>query len=150
MENGKLPSAGGRPKGTTLANGRCKVSKPTAERAELLSLWRTEVSKQFRVLVQAQLASAQGVMHMVARDDQGRWTTVTDPDVMVERLNAGDQAYRLSAVAPNATLIGQIMDRLFGQDGVAGQAETDGTGGDGTGPSGEARAGYVGVGFKPG
>jgi hypothetical protein len=115
MENGKLPSAGGRPKGTTLANGRCKVSKPTAERAELLSLWRTEVSKQFRVLVQAQLASAQGVMHMVARDDEGRWTTVTDPDVMVDRLNAGDQAYRLSAVAPNATLIGQIMDRLFGQ-----------------------------------
>ena len=24
-------------------------------------------------------------------------------------------AYRLSAVAPNATLIGQIMDRMFGQ-----------------------------------
>jgi len=115
MKNGKLPSAGGRPKGTTLANGRCKVSKPTAERAELLSLWRAEVSKQFKTLVQAQLASAQGVTHMVARDDQGRWTTVTDPDVMVERLNAGDQAYRLSAVAPNATLIGQIMDRMFGQ-----------------------------------
>ena len=113
--NGGARAGGGRPKGTTLANGRCKVSKPTAERAELLSLWRTEVSKQFRVLVQAQLASAQGVMHMVARDDQGRWTTVTDPDVMVDRLNAGDQAYRLSAVAPNATLIGQIMDRMFGQ-----------------------------------
>jgi hypothetical protein len=52
---------------------------------------------------------------MVARDAAGRWTTVTDPDVMVERLNAGEQAYRLSAVAPNATLIGQIMDRMFGQ-----------------------------------
>ena len=52
MKNGKLPSAGGRPKGTTLANGRCKVSKPTAERAELLSLWRAEVSKQFKTLVQ--------------------------------------------------------------------------------------------------
>jgi len=25
------------------------------------------------------------------------------------------EAYRLSAIAPNATLIGQIMDRLFGQ-----------------------------------
>jgi len=52
---------------------------------------------------------------MVARDDAGRWTTVTDPEVMVERLNAGKEAYRLSAVAPNATLIGQIMDRMFGQ-----------------------------------
>ena len=52
---------------------------------------------------------------MVARDDQGRWTAVTDPEVMLERLNAGKEAYRLSAIAPNATLIGQIMDRLFGQ-----------------------------------
>jgi len=41
--------------------------------------------------------------------------TVTDPEVMIERLNAGKEAYRLSAIAPNATLIGQIMDRLFGQ-----------------------------------
>ena len=113
--HGGARAGGGRPKGTTVASGGCKVYKPTAERAELLSLWRAEVSKQFETLVQAQLASAQGVTHMVARDDQGRWTTVTDPDVMVERLNAGEQAYRLSAGAPNATLIGQIMDRMFGQ-----------------------------------
>jgi hypothetical protein len=52
---------------------------------------------------------------MVARDDEGRWMAVTDPEVMLERLNAGKEAYRLSAIAPNATLIGQIMDRLFGQ-----------------------------------
>jgi len=89
--------------------------KPAREKAELLSLWRTEVSRQFETLVQAQIQSAQGVTHMVARDAAGRWTTVTDPDVMVERLNAGEQAYRLSAVAPNAMLIGQIMDRMFGQ-----------------------------------
>jgi len=98
-----------------VASGGCRVSRPTAERAELLHLWRSEVAKQFGTLVQAQLSAAQGVTHMVARDDAGRWTTVTDPDVMVERLNAGEEAYQLSAVAPNATLIGQIMDRLFGQ-----------------------------------
>ena len=80
-----------------------------------MSLWRAEVSRQFEPLVQAQLSAAQGVTHMVARDDEGRWTTVTDPEVMVERLNAGKEAYRLSAVAPNATLIGQLMDRMFGQ-----------------------------------
>ena len=98
-----------------MANGRVTPYKPTREKAELLSLWRAEVGRQFETLVQAQIESAQGVTHMVARDDEGRWTTVTDPDVMVDRLNAGDQAYRLSAVAPNATLIGQIMDRMFGQ-----------------------------------
>ena len=111
---GYRPGSGRKP-GSTVANGRVTPYKPAREKAELLSLWRTEVSRQFETLVQAQIQSAQGVTHMVARDDQGRWTTVTDPDVMVERLNAGEQAYRLSAVAPNATLIGQIMDRMFGQ-----------------------------------
>ena len=113
--HGGLRPGAGRPHGSTVSSGVSKVYKPTAERAELLSLWRSEVSKQFEVLVQAQLSSAQGVTHMVARDNAGRWMTVTDPEVMVERLNAGHEAYRLTAVAPNATLIGQIMDRLFGQ-----------------------------------
>ena len=111
---GYRPGSGRKP-GSTMANGRVTPYKPTREKAELLSLWRAEVGRQFETLVQAQIESAQGVTHMVARDDEGRWTTVTDPDVMVDRLNAGDQAYRLSAVAPNATLIGQIMDRMFGQ-----------------------------------
>ena len=111
---GYRPGSGRKP-GSTVANGRVTPYKPAREKAELLSLWRTEVSRQFETLVRAQIQSAQGVTHMVARDAAGRWTTVTDPDVMVERLNAGEQAYRLSAVAPNATLIGQIMDRMFGQ-----------------------------------
>jgi hypothetical protein len=113
--HGGVRAGAGRPLGTTVANGGSRVYRRTAEREELLSLWRAEVSRQFEPLVQAQLSAAQGVTHMVARDDAGRWTTVTDPEVMVERLNAGKEAYRLSAVAPNATLIGQIMDRLFGQ-----------------------------------
>jgi hypothetical protein len=111
---GYRPGSGRKP-GSTLANGRVTPYKPAREKAELLSLWRAEVGRQFETLVRAQIQSAQGVTHMVARDEAGRWTTVTDPDVMVERLNAGEQAYRLSAVAPNATLIGQIMDRMFGQ-----------------------------------
>ena len=113
--HGGVREGAGRPRGSTVKSGGSRVYRRTAERAELLSLWRAEVSHQFKSLVQAQLSAAQGVTHMVARDDQGKWTTVTDPDVMVERLNAGEEAYRLSAVAPNATLIGQIMDRLFGQ-----------------------------------
>jgi len=113
--HGGVRVGAGRPLGTTVASGRSRVYRRTAEREELLSLWRAEVSRQFEPLVQAQLSAAQGVTHMVARDDAGRWMTVTDPEVMIERLNAGKEAYRLSAIAPNATLIGQIMDRLFGQ-----------------------------------
>ena len=113
--HGGVRAGAGRPLGSTVSNGGSRIYRRPAEREELLIIWRKEGSLQFRPLVQAQISAAQGVTHMVARDDQGRWTTVTDPDVMVERLNAGEQAYRLSAVAPNATLIGQIMDRLFGQ-----------------------------------
>ena len=113
--HGGVRSGAGRPRGTTVASGGSRIYRRTAEREELLSLWRAEVSRQFEPLVQAQLAAAQGVTHMVARDDEGRWMTVTDPEVMLERLNAGKEAYRLSAVAPNPTLIGQIMDRMFGQ-----------------------------------
>jgi len=111
---GARPGSGRKP-GSTIANGRVRPLKASREKAELLSLWRAEVGKQFETLVQAQIESAQGVTHMVARDSAGRWTTVTDPAVMVDRLNAGEKSYRLSAVAPNATLIGQIMDRMFGQ-----------------------------------
>ena len=111
---GPRPGSGRKP-GSTIANGRVRPLKASREKAELLSLWRAEVGKQFETLVQAQIESAQGVTHMVARDAAGRWTTVTDPAVMVDRLNAGEKSYRLSAVAPNATLIGQIMDRMFGQ-----------------------------------
>ena len=111
---GARPGSGRKP-GSTIANGRVRPLKASREKAELLSLWRAEVGKQFETLVQAQIESAQGVTHMVARDAAGRWTTVTDPAVMVDRLNAGEKSYRLSAVAPNATLIGQIMDRMFGQ-----------------------------------
>ena len=49
--HGGSRAGGGRPKGTTVASGGCKMYKPTAERAELLSLWRAEVSKQFETLV---------------------------------------------------------------------------------------------------
>ena len=113
--HGGVRAGAGRPLGSTVSSGGSRIYRRTAEREELLSIWRKEVSRQFEPLVQAQISAAQGVTHMVARDDQGRWTAVTDPDVMLERLNAGKEAYRLSAIAPNATLIGQIMDRLFGQ-----------------------------------
>ena len=111
--HGGVRAGAGRPLGSTVSSGGSRIYRRTAEREELLSIWRKEVSLQFRPLVQAQISAAQGVTHMVARDDEGRWTAVTDPEVMLERLNAGKEAYRLSAIAPNATLIGQIMTGLL-------------------------------------
>ena len=86
----------------------------SSEKMAPLALWKAEVGRQFPALVAAQLASAQGITHMQARDDAGRWQTVTDPKVMLERLNAGEQCYRLTAVAPNSAMMTSVMDRMFG------------------------------------
>lgn len=85
------------------------------EKAELLAAWKQAVSKRFDRLVEAQLTAAEGVTHMQARDAQGKWQTVVDADVMNEKLDAGEQVYRLSAIAPSAPILKDIMDRLFGQ-----------------------------------
>jgi hypothetical protein len=77
-------------------------------------LWREKVGEHFEDIIQAQISAAQGVVHIQARDKSGRWTTVTDPEKMSECLNAGSEYYRLTAVSPNAPVLQQIMDRLFG------------------------------------
>ena len=87
---------------------------PTQEKAALLALWKAEVGRQFPDLVAAQIASARGITHMMARDDNGKWQSVTDPVKMAERLNAGAEFYRLTAVAPSAQMMVSVMDRMFG------------------------------------
>ena len=111
---GGLREGAGRPHGTTVQNG-AKPTQKTVEKMALLALWKAEVARQFPLLVAAQLSAAQGVTHMQARDEQGRWQTVTDPKVMEERLNKGDKCYRLTAVAPSAPIMKEVMDRMFGQ-----------------------------------
>jgi hypothetical protein len=61
------------------------------------------------------LTAAEGITHMQARDDKGRWQQVTDPAVMSEKLSEGEDAYRLSAIAPSAPILKDILDRMFGQ-----------------------------------
>ena len=82
-------------------------------------MWRSEVSRHFERLVDAQIRAAEGVTHLVARDKGGRWAQVTDGPAMVEVLNSpGTECYRLSAQSPSAPILKDIMDRLFGQSTV--------------------------------
>jgi len=111
--HGGARKGAGRPLGATIANG-AKMPAASSEKMALLAMWKAEVGRQFPALVAAQLASAQGITHMQARDDAGRWQTVTDPAVMAERLNAGAQCYRLTAVAPSSSMMVSVMDRMFG------------------------------------
>jgi hypothetical protein len=112
---GQPGNKGGRKRGETVASGRIARSAPLREKAALLSAWKEAVSKRFDRLVEAQLSAAEGITHMQARDDKGRWQQVTDPAVMAEKLTEGGEAYRLSAIAPSAPILKDILDRMFGQ-----------------------------------
>ena len=104
-----------RPKGDIVNGPKIRQTMRVREKTELLAAWKQAVSKRFDRLVEAQLTAAEGVTHMQARDAQGKWQTVVDADVMNAKLEAGEQAYRLSAIAPSAPILKDIMDRLVGQ-----------------------------------
>ena len=104
-----------RPKGDIVNGPKIRQTMRVREKTELLAACKQAVSKRFDRLVEAQLTAAEGVTHMQARDAQGKWQTVVDSDVMSEKLDAGEQVYRLSAIAPSAPILKDIMDRLFGQ-----------------------------------
>jgi hypothetical protein len=112
---GQLGNKGGRKIGDTVASGRIAPRVEIREKAALLAAWKEAVSKRFDRLVEAQLTGAEGVTHMQARDEKGRWQQVTDPAVMSLKLNAGEDSYRLSAIAPSAPILKDILDRMFGQ-----------------------------------
>ena len=104
-----------RPKGDIVNGPKIRQTMRVREKTELLAAWKQAVSKRFDRLVEAQLTAAEGVTHMQARDAQGKWQTVVDSDVMSEKLDAGEDAYRLSAIAPSAPILKDILDRMFGQ-----------------------------------
>jgi hypothetical protein len=112
---GQPGNKSGRKPGQTVASGHIAVSKKVREKAALFAAWKEAVSKRFDRLVEAQLSGAEGVTHMQARDSKGKWSPVTDPEVMAAKLNAGEDTYRLSAIAPSAPILKDILDRMFGQ-----------------------------------
>jgi len=112
---GVLGNKGGRKKGETVANHAIALYAPVREVESLRRAYREAVSRRFDRLVEAQLSAAEGVTHMQARDAKGRWETVVDPQVMQAHLDAGHETYRLSAIAPSAPILKDIMDRTFGQ-----------------------------------
>ena len=115
---GSRPGSG-RPKGLKVGMTRkdgtvFQPYKPTAEKAELLRLWKQEMAKHMPDIIKSQLLSAVGQTHLQIRDKSGRWAHVTDPDKAAEALNRGEKHYRLTSVSPNTQALAQIMDRLFG------------------------------------
>jgi hypothetical protein len=77
--------------------------------------WQAAVALRFGGLIEAQLRAAMGASAVVAKIDD-MWTHIPNPDATIlARVQTGDEAYRLTTVAPNPAMLKQIFDRLLGR-----------------------------------
>ena len=94
---------------------RGAIYAPTRRKQALLAQWQAVVALRFDALIEAQLRAAVGTSAVFAKTD-GTWVHHPDPDAAIlARVQAGDEAYRLTTVAPNHALLTQIFDRLLGR-----------------------------------
>ena len=94
---------------------RGAIYAPTRRKQALQAQWQAAVALRFDALIEAQLRAAVGTSAVFATVG-GMWTHFPDPDATVlARVQAGDEAYRLTTVAPNHALLKQIFDRLLGR-----------------------------------
>ena len=103
---GKRPGSGAK---------RGSIYAPTRRKQALRAEWQAAVALRFGGLIEAQLRAAMGASAVVAKID-GIWTHIPDPDATIlARVQTGDEAYRLTTVAPNPAMLKQIFDRLLGR-----------------------------------
>ena len=94
---------------------RGSIYAPTRRKQELRAEWQAAVTLRFGGLIEAQLRAAMGASAVVAKMD-GTWAHIPNPDATVlARVQTGDEAYRLTTVAPNPAMLKQIFDRFLGR-----------------------------------
>ena len=94
---------------------RGAIYAPTRRKQALQAQWEAAVALEFGAIIEAQLRAAIGTSVVFATVG-GIWTHFPDPDATIlARVQAGDEAYRLTTVAPNHALLTQIFDRLLGR-----------------------------------
>ena len=95
---------------------RGSIYAPTRRKQALRAEWQAAVALRFGGLIEAQLRAAMGASAVVAKMD-GTWAHIPDPPdaTILARVQTGDEAYRLTTVAPNPAMLKQIFDRLLGR-----------------------------------
>ena len=95
---------------------RGAIYAPTRRKQALLAQWQAAVALRFDDIIEAQIRAAIGTSVVFATDTAGTWVHHPTPDATIlARVQAGDEAYRLTTVAPNHALLKQIFDRLLGR-----------------------------------
>lgn len=97
---------GGMPKGAK--------TKKVIEREAYEDRWKRFYEEHADELNDTQWSVAKGVRHMMAKDRDGKWLKVTDPDIMLKCLNSGEDYYMIHAQNPDGNTIKDIYNRWFG------------------------------------
>lgn len=105
QNGGRRPGAG-RPKGAR--------SQSTIEKEAWNERIRARIAARADDFFEAQAQLALGVVHLLAKDKDGQFVQVTDPEVMVRVLNSGETFYRLAARNPDGNVLRDLFNRLCG------------------------------------
>ncbi len=108
MENGH---GGARP-----GSGRRKGGKNarTIAREAARDYLSQRVQAEIEPLVTAHLEAAKGLQYFFGKTPDGQWVRVTDPDMVLACLQAGE-GFRISAKDPDTRALKDILDREFGR-----------------------------------
>lgn len=102
--NGKK---GGRPKGSK--------GRPTLEKEAAREVFRAEVLKSMKPLLQRQIAHAMGIGHLYTRDAAGKFTKVVNQAQIDRLLTTGteDKHYWIFSKDPSVQAFTDIMNRAL-------------------------------------
>lgn len=104
----------GRPKGSVAAHTAEERANKEAMRLEL----RERVKKAFGPMIDAQIATAQGISHFMLRDPKtGKFERITDPDQIQAALNADGaeegSSYYIWTKDPSTAAFTDLMNRAI-------------------------------------
>jgi hypothetical protein len=113
-KGGKRPGAG-RPKGSVSA----KTLSVRASKEEAREFVRAYITQHLTPLLDAQLQNAQGLRETFVRDEQGRFTLLTDAKQIETALNSGDEgtSYHTFTKSPNVQAFTDLLNRCLDKPG---------------------------------
>ena len=76
---------------------------------------RLQVTARQQDMVNAQIQNALGLKHLFMRDDAGKWTQVTDPDMIEVVLNSGEEGkyFYIHSKDPSIQAFTDLMNRAL-------------------------------------